>query len=275
MNGELFKAVQGSWMGKIDILRQEVEALRPHVEPLVSSLVTRMGSPKQRYAQTETAQSECEGQVNELREYAKSLMESRTGTDHEMNLQFARAAERLSKLEEAIVDQPRQSPLQEDQPVLKCSPKKALSKKKGKTKERKSYDDSSDDERRMLTLETTGLRSLDLKVASKASWARSLESWVVSVQISETAAYPSHCTKTSCRTYCTTLQKVTEATVQEDGYGQGFHSRDADPSEETSFQWRVPHHDSRHIGAFCPYSEYPKDERSSGLHCYSLFLSGL
>lgn len=95
VKGKKFEAAQGSLMCKVNILRQKVEALRANVVPLFSGLVTRVDSLEQRYAQAQTAQIECNGQVKQLRRNVNSLVKTRTGTAHGVDLQFVRTAERL------------------------------------------------------------------------------------------------------------------------------------------------------------------------------------
>lgn len=86
MRGELLSDAEGPLLDKIDILRNEVKALKAQVVPMVSNLIKRMkvfeesrADTAAASAQTVAAQGKRIEEINGLRTHVNSLRETKLG----------------------------------------------------------------------------------------------------------------------------------------------------------------------------------------------------
>lgn len=141
---------------------------------MVSDLVTRMEVFEESHADASTASAQAVAarderikKIEDLRTDVSSLTETQSGMAPEMDLQFARTSECLSRLEEAKEEQQIQRLLSGNRPAGKSAIKKPSSKKSKKSKRSRKDDESSDTDRSDISSNKDS--ESEVKVASDRS----------------------------------------------------------------------------------------------------------
>lgn len=127
--GDMVSKTQIQSVSEIEVLRLKIESVRENMFPLITSIDSRMTSLEERMTEARTADAKCMNQIGELRHETKSLLQTRTASAQKIDLRITPVADRISKLEEAILVIQNQKPLLEDCPAVKSSSKKSSCKK--------------------------------------------------------------------------------------------------------------------------------------------------
>lgn len=119
---------------EIEIFRHEIECLREHMLPLVRGTDSKLTSLEEKMTGTGTENAECMNMIRELRHGTNNLLETWTASEQEINPRLTRVADRLSKLEEAVVEFQNHKPLSENRSAGKPSSKRSSCKRTRQSK---------------------------------------------------------------------------------------------------------------------------------------------